>query len=564
MRSRTQGLQLLCMISRHCFFSIGLLFSAVDTLGSDDAHVFDSERLMEISIQLSQDDWKSLRTQTPKGPNHPNKQGIKPPHYTYFKADLTIDGVTISSVGIRKKGGFGSVVSTRPSFKVKFNEFVKGQDFTGLSHLTLNNNNQDPSRVHQLLAYKVFRDAGVIAPRCNLARILVNGEDLGVYSNVESIKKPFLKRHFSESDGHLYEGKNSDFKRKENTFERKNNKTDVHRPDLSDMIEIMESGDAELLKRLKERLDIDAFMRFWATEVLIGHWDGYTLQRNNFYLYHHPDSKRYYFIPWGVDSAFGDTNPIRPDTTLASAYAGSVLSQRLYEHPESQAKYRSVISSILDEAWNEDELLSCVDRAEKLISDHVILPKDRFSSSLNKVRNYIAAKRQIVLEELKQDPAPAYPQKQPSTHWLRKSVLLHGTFDTNWSDSNPLNPGNGDAQFKLSVDGEEIELTEIGASAGLSLESLRPDYPSIRLYGQRQDNGSVLVANLAIDPFQWKPNVSLPIDLVRINGTILEAPNGNGPEPFRLRAMLRGTLKLKNAGQTQGQAVSGIIEAHWP
>ena len=46
---------------------------------------------------------------------------------------------------------------------------------------------------------------------CNFARVTVNGEYLGIYSNVESIGKPFLKRRFGNNSGNLYEGTLADF-----------------------------------------------------------------------------------------------------------------------------------------------------------------------------------------------------------------------------------------------------------------------------------------------------------------------------------------------------------------
>ena len=92
-----------------------------------------------------------------------------------------------------------------------FKEII-GRKYHGLERLTLNNNIQDPSLVKQYLSYKLFRKAGLPAPRCNFARVHVNGQYLGVYTNVESIRKPFLKRAFNDSDGDLYEGMINDFR----------------------------------------------------------------------------------------------------------------------------------------------------------------------------------------------------------------------------------------------------------------------------------------------------------------------------------------------------------------
>ena len=99
--------------------------------------------------------------------------------YQYRRAEIRIDGVVVSQVGVRKKGFIGSVVSTRPSLKVKFDEYVSGQSFAGLEGLTLNNNNQDQALLQQFLAYDLYTRAGVPAPQTSFARVRVNGEDLG-------------------------------------------------------------------------------------------------------------------------------------------------------------------------------------------------------------------------------------------------------------------------------------------------------------------------------------------------------------------------------------------------
>src|SRR5690606_12426430 len=98
---------------------------------------------------------------------------------TYFPARVTIDGAVIDNVGVRKKGFLGSLLMGRPSLKLRLDELVPGQRHAGLDRLTLNNNRQDGSRIRQCLAYARFRAAGVPAPRCNFARVTVNGESLG-------------------------------------------------------------------------------------------------------------------------------------------------------------------------------------------------------------------------------------------------------------------------------------------------------------------------------------------------------------------------------------------------
>ena len=111
--------------------------------------------------------------------------------FSYVKANFTVNGQSIEGVGIRKKGFIGSLDDDFPSPKVRFGEFKGRNPFDGIDRLTLNNNKQDPSIVCQFLTYRLFNQVGVQAPRVGFARVTVNGTYLGVYSNVESVEKPF-------------------------------------------------------------------------------------------------------------------------------------------------------------------------------------------------------------------------------------------------------------------------------------------------------------------------------------------------------------------------------------
>ena len=59
---------------------------------------------------------------------------------------------------------------------------------------------------------QIFADAGLPVPRCNFATVAVNGEDLGLYVHIESVKDAFVERNFSDASGNLYEGTLSDFR----------------------------------------------------------------------------------------------------------------------------------------------------------------------------------------------------------------------------------------------------------------------------------------------------------------------------------------------------------------
>jgi hypothetical protein len=57
----------------------------------------------------------------------------------------------------------------------------------------------------------VFRAAGLPAPYCSFTHVTVNGADLGVYANVETVDEEMIARIYGDHDGELFEGTLSDF-----------------------------------------------------------------------------------------------------------------------------------------------------------------------------------------------------------------------------------------------------------------------------------------------------------------------------------------------------------------
>ena len=124
-----------------------------------------------------------------------------------------MDGQRYGAVGVRKRGFIGSVSFRKPSLKLDFDKYVDDQALGGvLRRINLNNSVQDPTLLNTCLAYYVFAAAGLPAPRCNYARVAVNGRELGLYVHVEDIERSLLKRSFADSGGNLYEGTFSDFR----------------------------------------------------------------------------------------------------------------------------------------------------------------------------------------------------------------------------------------------------------------------------------------------------------------------------------------------------------------
>jgi len=334
---------------------------------------YDPERLLDVEVTMAPADYEALRRQDRNLlDTFGGRCGDAPPPnpFTFFHADVTVDGTTLTDVGIRKKGFMGSASRHKPSFKIDFGEFGGKQSVYSLERMTLNNGRQDPTLLDQCLGYALFRAAGLVASRCNFAHVKMNGVSLGIYMNVESIKDPFLVRNYGNATGNLYEGTMADFR--ENwigLIEWKNNEDGSDLQAVADALLI--ADDAEFLGALGAVVDIDKFITYWALSGLIGDWDGYPGNANNFWLYNNPNTGLLEFIPWSLDDIFGRDNPfmnLLDPSEARTVFDNAALSNRLWRIPSIRNAYAAEIDELITTVWDEAALLAEIDRMEALIT----------------------------------------------------------------------------------------------------------------------------------------------------------------------------------------------------
>lgn len=127
----------------------------------------------------------------------------------YVMCDVTIDGETVQSVGIRAKGNTSlsmvqSYGNDRYSFKLEFDHYQDGINYQGLDKLSLNNIIQDNTYMKDYLSYQMMEAFGVDTPLCSYIYLTVNGEDWGLYLAVEAVEESFLERNYGADAGELY------------------------------------------------------------------------------------------------------------------------------------------------------------------------------------------------------------------------------------------------------------------------------------------------------------------------------------------------------------------------
>jgi len=514
--------------------------------------LFDPLHLVDVQIELSDADWDTLRTQTRSFAEALKKETPKSP-FTYMKGHVTIDGVRIENVGIRKKGFLGSLSESRPSLKIKFAEYVDQKPTQGLDRLTLNNNNQDPSRLSQYLTYKLFNETGTVAPRCNFAKVTVNGKYLGIYSNVESVKPHFLRHGFGDDSGALFEGTITDFFPEfAEKFEKKNKRAKVEQ--IRKVVAVLDQDEIDLAA-LDQLVDIKAFVKFWATESLVGFWDGYTQNQNNFFIYQNPADSKFYFIPWGTDSAFTSSMPLPPFRIRPRAvHSQSVLANRLYRIPQTQQLYHETIAELMDKYWNEEQLVAELDRVEAFLKPHVSKRNRGFSRGVGKMRTFIKTRADILQKELADGPI-TLRSREKMPIYFKEIGSAKAKFSTQWYAKTPKAPeAQGEVEFELQLDGKPVKFQQVGVIAEYGRSrggGERP--PTIIFTGKREPNGKKLTLSIGMQPDQFHPTNG---KTVSVGGMLVE-----GFVLFNLARMkfAGGTASLENAAVEDGSPVKGQI-----
>src|SRR6185436_5113867 len=94
---------------------------------------------------------------------------------------------------------------------------------------------------------------------------------------------------------------------------------------------------------LEGLLDMDRFLTFAAMEVLLVHWDGYSLGVNNYRLFHDTSREKMVFLPHGLDQLFGaavESTRARTYTLSIVPKFGGLVAQGAFEIPTVRARYR--------------------------------------------------------------------------------------------------------------------------------------------------------------------------------------------------------------------------------
>jgi hypothetical protein len=274
----------------------------------------------------------------------------------YVRATVRTGGRTYTNVGVHLKGvATFRPVDDQPSLTLNFSKFDKDQRFHGLRKIHLNNGKEDPTFLCESLSAEMFADAGLPAARVVHARTRLNGRDLGVYVAIEGFTPEFLARYFADTGGNLYD---SGFRQDvTDPLERLLGKKPDNWKDLRRLATAAQMADLkERWLQLAHLLDTNNFSKYLAMQTLTANWDGYAFYKNNYRIYHDPDSGRLHFMPHGMDQTFA-----RPTFALMPPRWEGLVARAFVETQEGRALYQQQLARLFTNTWHTATLVRRVD-----------------------------------------------------------------------------------------------------------------------------------------------------------------------------------------------------------
>jgi len=298
------------------------------------------DNVITVKITMPQTEWDKVRNEEPKG-GRCNFEWTEGARYTWRKAtSVEISGTrfpataTFTDVGVKKKSFCGSIDANKPCLHVDFGHYgdanVPGiEALIGSQYVTLNNSIQDESYVKQTLGYRLLGMAGLPHSRCNYARVFVNGTPIGqggpsvnspgIYVNAEPVMKRYIERNFNGNmKGNLYELEHHDDFLDERL--RFIGVEDLSKfDDKADLKFAISHIKANGLAGADQMLDMDQYLKVYAMEFFLKHWDGYADNTNNTYVYNDVaavaapgvGTVKFKMIPWGIDQTLQPDRPFK-------------------------------------------------------------------------------------------------------------------------------------------------------------------------------------------------------------------------------------------------------------
>lgn len=357
-----------------------------------ESEVFDLNQVPSITLEFSLNEWNKLLTNYDLNPKNEKKVVG---HFTYSTAGRTIQ---LDSIGLKLKG---NTSRRRPEgdtgqphnafnpdwhhshFSIDFSKNRDSQRFKGLNKLNLKWCKDDPSYVREIYSYDLFRRFGCwTSPKASYCKLTIKVQGdatpayYGVYVMLESVDEDYIAKRYAQwgsAIGYLWKGGyagqyNANFVQIASIGVEDVNinpaLSQYFAYDLKTRKDELPAGKTELIQFItdlntktgtefqtwiEQKMDVPLFLKTYAVNVVVGMWDDYWVNGNNFYFYFSPNGKAY-FIPYDYDNTLGTSLLMSNSGTKNPLTWGNMterpLVTKILAIPQYQTMYKNYIKQL--------------------------------------------------------------------------------------------------------------------------------------------------------------------------------------------------------------------------
>jgi len=355
-------------------------------------------------------------------------------------ATMVADGKTYRDVGIHFRGAssfFMVPEKSKRSLNVSMDFVHENQALQGYTSLNLLNSNGDPTLMRAVLYQQIAREF-LPAGHANFVRVVINGENWGVYTSTQQFNKEYLRDHFSTTEGARWKVPGSPNGRGgleylgdnaaayKALYEIKSKDTPKAWADFIQMTKVLNTTPPDQLEAaLSPLLDIDGALRFLALEIALVNSDGYWVRASDYNIYQDPKG-RFHILPHDTNETFhsgggpggpgggrgggpGREGGVTLDMFTGITNPGRPLISKLLAVPALKARYAGYVQQIA-ERWLDWKTLGPMVEAHRALIESEVMrdtkklsTNDQFSNGIDgetgSLREFAARRRESLLKQ---------------------------------------------------------------------------------------------------------------------------------------------------------------------
>lgn len=366
--------------------------------GDTEQGLYKQDEMKTIYLEFSQSNWWNQLTM-----NYNSGADLS--------ATMTIDGVTYEQVGVGFKGQTSYMMvngEEKKSYSIKTDAFIDGQTCQGYKTFNLNNCFDDASFLREFLYLHMICNH-IPAAKAAFVKLVINGENWGVYPSVQQMNGDYLKEWFMSNDGALWRADSPtsgfgggggggggpqwgdgtaalnylgpDTLDYQEYYTLKS--TGIENPwdRLVNTCDVLENTPiANLITDLPSAMDVDRALWLLACEIAFGDDDGYIFKgKMDYYLYWESETGRMTPLEYDGNSVLVDES----ENWAAFYHADNAnypLMNLLMQVPDYRQRYLAHLRTIIDELMDDQYVSDMIDFYYNLIDAEVQLDDKKLYS----------------------------------------------------------------------------------------------------------------------------------------------------------------------------------------